>query len=91
MGGFVAVHGAARHPERIGRVVLIEGGLLLGVEASVASTIDDVLKAVLGPALERPRRTFTKPRSYHQFRREHPVFHNPDIWTREGEAYLDYA
>jgi pimeloyl-ACP methyl ester carboxylesterase len=45
MGGFVAVHGAARHPKRIGRVVLIEGGLLLGVDAPAASTIDDVLKA----------------------------------------------
>jgi pimeloyl-ACP methyl ester carboxylesterase len=33
MGGLVAVTCVARHPERIGRVVLVEGGLL-GVEGS---------------------------------------------------------
>jgi hypothetical protein len=89
MGGFVAVSCAARYPERIGRVVLVDGGLLLGVEALAASTVDDVLHAVLGPALGRLRRTFTNRASYHQFGREHPAFHDPDIWTPEVEAYLD--
>jgi pimeloyl-ACP methyl ester carboxylesterase len=59
MGGFVAVSCAARYPEWIARVVLVDGGLRLGVEAPAASTVDDVLEAVPGPALERLRRTFT--------------------------------
>jgi 6-phosphogluconate dehydrogenase len=41
------------------------------------------------PAPGRLRRTFTNRASYHQFGREHPAFHDPDIWTPEVEAYLD--
>jgi hypothetical protein len=51
---------------------------------------DHQLQAVLGPALERLRRTFTNRASYHHFWREHPAFCDPDIWTPEVEAYLDY-
>lgn len=90
MGGFVAVSCAARYPERIKRVVLVDGGLPLGVEAPAESTIDDLLHAVLGPALERLRRTFTDRASYHRFWRAHPAFHDPSDWTPEVEAYLDY-
>jgi hypothetical protein len=50
----------------------------------VASKIDHVLHAVRGPALERPRPTFTTHAAHHQFRREHPAFHNPDIWTQKS-------
>ena len=46
-------------------------GLLLGVEAPAETTVDNVLHAVLGPALRRLRRTFTNRASYHQFGREH--------------------
>jgi hypothetical protein len=56
----------------------------------VASKIDDVLHAVRGPALERPRPTSTNHASHHRFRREHPAFHNPDIGIPEVEAYLDH-
>jgi pimeloyl-ACP methyl ester carboxylesterase len=79
MGGFLAVSCAARYPEWIARVVLVDGGLRLGVEALAASTVDDVLRAVLGPALERLRRTFTNRASYHHFWREHPAFRDPGI------------
>ena len=33
---------------------------------------------------------FTNRASYHHFRREHPAFCDPGIWTPEVEAYLDY-
>jgi lipase len=36
------------------------------------------------------RRTFTNRASYQHFWREHPAFCDPDIWTPEVEAYLDY-
>ena len=51
---------------------------------------DHQLQAVLGPALERLRRTFTNRASYHHFWREHPAFRDPGIWTTEVEAHLDY-
>jgi hypothetical protein len=40
---------------------------------------DHQLQAVIGPALERLRRTFTNRASYHHFWREHPAFRDPDI------------
>jgi hypothetical protein len=51
---------------------------------------DHQLQAVLGPALERLRRTFTNRASYQHFWREHPAFCDPGIWTQEVEADLDY-
>ena len=79
--GLVTVSCAARYPERIGRVVLVEGGLPLGAEAPAESTIDDVLQAVLGPALGRLRRTFTNHASYHRYLRQHPALRDPEFWT----------
>src|SRR5262249_21760632 len=68
MGAYVAAGVAADHPERVSKLVLIDGALPLPVP-------DDVdADAVLGPALARLRMTFDSPEGYVAFWRSHPAF-----------------
>lgn len=86
MGGYVAVQTAVRHPERVERLHLIDGGLPLAVPDGVEP--DAVVAAVLGPALERLRRTFATRDEYLDFWRVHPAF-AAEPWTPYVEAYFD--
>lgn len=86
MGGYVAVQTAVRHPDRVERLHLIDGGLPLEVPDGLEP--DAVVAAVLGPALERLRRTFASREDYHDFWREHPAFVG-EPWTNYLAAYFD--
>ncbi|SDQ17418.1 alpha/beta fold hydrolase [Quadrisphaera sp. DSM 44207] len=71
MGAFVAALAAARHPGRVRRLVLVDGGL--GFPAPAGADPDAVLEAVLGPALRRLGARFPGPEEYLGFWREHPA------------------
>ncbi|SEA48052.1 alpha/beta hydrolase [Leifsonia sp. 21MFCrub1.1] len=71
MGAFVAVRFAERHPDRVERLVLIDGGLPLPPPEGVAP--EDVPAVVLGPAIERLRMRFASPEEYEAFWRRHPA------------------
>jgi pimeloyl-ACP methyl ester carboxylesterase len=86
MGGFVAAVAAVRHPERVGGVVLVDGGLTFAVPAG--ADIDAVLAAVLGPAVARLDMTFPDREAYRQFWQAHPAFAGD--WTPEIEAYIQH-
>jgi pimeloyl-ACP methyl ester carboxylesterase len=86
MGAFVVALVAAGHPERAASVVLVDGGLPLPVPAGV--DVDAALLAVLGPALERLRRTFASEEEYVAFWRAHPAF--AGRWDDDVEAYVRY-
>jgi lipase len=86
MGGFVAVRLAGDHPERVSRLVLVDGGLPLGEP-------DDPLppgglEAALGPAAARLAMTFADQHAYHDFWRAHPAV--GPVWGPSVEAYVDY-
>lgn len=85
MGAFVAAAAAHRHPDRISRVVLVDGGLPLELPPGVdVSQID----AALGPALARLTMTFESREAYRAFWRAHPAFvDEPPI---DLDAYSDY-
>jgi lipase len=86
MGAFVAVVTADRHPDRVERMVLVDGGLPLDVPAGMST--DEVMQAVLGPAIARLSRVFPTRESYVDFWREHPAFGggvSPGL-----AAYFDY-
>lgn len=87
MGGFVAAVAAARHPGLVSSVVLVDGGLPLDLGPAAALPIEDLLKAVLGPAIERLGMTFESVEAYLDHWRPHPAL--ADDWSPYVERYLE--
>lgn len=86
MGAFVALVLADLYPERVSRVVLVDGGLPLDLPAGLSS--DEIIRLVLGPTAERLAMRFATPEAYLDFWRAHPAFRRD--WTPELDAYLAY-
>lgn len=86
MGAFVAVVFAHLHPERVSRLVLVDGGLPLDVPAGLSP--DELVAGILGPTAARLSMRFADPGEYLEFWRRHPAFHRD--WTPELERYLAY-
>ena len=86
MGAFVSVVLAHQHPERVDRLVLVDGGLPLDVPAGL--TADELVRLVLGPAAERLAMRFASVEDYLDFWRPHPAF--ADAWSDTVENYLAY-
>lgn len=86
MGAFVAVVFAHLHPERVSRLVLVDGGLPLDVPAGVDT--DALVSGILGPTAARLSMRFADAGEYLDFWRAHPAFRGD--WTPELEAYLSY-
>jgi lipase len=81
MGGFVATVLAARHPELVRALVLVDGGLPfppVDGEATLAG---------LAPIKQRLLSSYTR-EEYRDWFRSHPAFAHD--WTPEAEAYADY-
>ncbi|MHA3702571.1 alpha/beta fold hydrolase [Jatrophihabitans sp. YIM 134969] len=86
MGGFVAVEFAARHPDRVGRVVVVDGGVPLPRPAGVSA--EEALAAALGPAAARLSTTFESGEAYRDLFRSHPAL--GPLWNEDVERYVDY-
>lgn len=87
MGGFVAAVAAARHPDLVSSVVLVDGGLPLDLGPLAAMPIEDLLKAILGPAIDRLDMTFESVEAYLDYWRPHPAL--ADDWSPYVERYLE--
>ncbi len=94
MGAFVSVVLAHRHPGRVSRLVLVDGGIPLPPPTGLApdATHDEVLRALLGPAVERLERTFADHEEYRGFWRAHPAFASAwdEPWADVVAGYVDY-
>ncbi|GAA1322344.1 alpha/beta fold hydrolase [Leucobacter albus] len=86
MGAFVAVALAHLAPERVERLVLIDGGLPLNAPAGVSA--EALVQAILGPTAERLSMRFANVDAYLDFWRDHPAFVRD--WSSELEAYFAY-
>ncbi|MGO4301361.1 alpha/beta hydrolase [Leifsonia sp. RAF41] len=86
MGAFVAVRFAERHPERVVRLVLVDGGLPIPWPRDIPP--EQVTAVALGPALERLRRTFASAEDYEQFWRQHPAI--GPWWNDTFARYVAY-
>ncbi|MGC1212876.1 MAG: alpha/beta hydrolase [Micromonospora sp.] len=84
MGAFVAAVAALRHPDRVSSVLLVDGGVTLQVPEG--ANIDEILEAVIGPAMRRLQMTFDSEQTYLEFWRVHPAL-SAD-WS---PAVRDYA
>ena len=87
MGGFVAVAAAHLYPDRVKDVLLVDGGLPLEVPAGVSG--QDVLEAILGPAVRRLAMTFPDRQTYREFWKQHPAF-GANQWNQAVADYVDY-
>ncbi len=86
MGGYVAVLLAAQHPDRVTSVGLGDGGVALPVPDGLDP--DEMLKATLGPTMERLDMTFDSVDDYVAFWKKHPAL--AEDWNDAIEAYVRY-
>ncbi|MEU6075425.1 alpha/beta hydrolase [Micromonospora sp. NPDC047074] len=86
MGAYAALRAAARRPDLVTRLVLIDGGLPLPVPAGVDPAA--VLEATVGPAVARLRMTFPSEQAYVDFFRNHPAL--ATSWNDDLTAYVRY-
>lgn len=87
MGAFVAVVLADRHPSRVSRLVLVDGGLPLDVPEGL--TPEQTVAVILGPTAERLARRWSGVEEYREgFWRSHPAF--ADDWSTQLEEYIAY-
>jgi lipase len=87
MGGYASIQLAVSHPDRVERIVLVDGGLPLPVPEAARADPDAAVAAILGPALARLRMTFESREVYRDFWRGHPAL--KDVWNPYIESYVD--
>ncbi|MFF3259879.1 alpha/beta fold hydrolase [Streptomyces sp. NPDC002932] len=84
MGAFVAAVAAVRHPDRFGPLLLVDGGI--GFPAPTHLSPDELMTAVIGPAMDRLSMTFPDRAAYRAFWQAHPAF--AGAWSDEVDAYI---
>ena len=87
MGAFVAVRFAERHPEKVERLVLVDGGLPLPPAPPREDGSVPTPAELLGPVFERLTTTFPDRESYHRFWQAHPAI--GALWDDYARAYVD--
>ena len=85
MGAFVAVALQHRHPSRVGRLLLLDGGIPLALPAGM--TVETVMPLILGPALTRLAMEFSNLDEYRAFWQRNPAFAQRG-WGEEMDRYL---
>ncbi|RAJ69100.1 pimeloyl-ACP methyl ester carboxylesterase [Streptomyces sp. Amel2xB2] len=84
MGAFVAAVAGVRHPERFRSLLLVDGGV--GFPVPEGLNTDDLITAVIGPAMERLKTTFPDRDAYRAFWQNHPAFTRS--WEPWTEAHI---
>lgn len=87
MGAFISVVTQANYPDRVGPLLLVDGGLPLADEIPEGVTPEQLVNAIIGPAMQRLDRRFQSLEAYLDFWRAHPAFQRGEDWT---PALLDY-
>lgn len=71
MGGWVAVLFGVDHPDRVDRLVLVDGGF--PIPSPEDSTPDQIIEALVGASLRRLEMEFTDPETFFVYWRGHPA------------------
>ena len=87
MGAFIAALAAARHPARVRAAVLVDGGLAFPTPPG--TDVDEMLHAVIGPAMARLSMRFADEHAYLDFWREHPAL-APTFTSPAADALSAY-
>ena len=88
MGAYVVARLATRHPERVSRLVLVDGGLTI----PGSERIDPVpfMRAFFGPTLARLKMTFPSLDAYVRWWSQHPAIARSDIDPAVLRAYAEH-
>ena len=85
MGSYVAARLGVQHPDRVSRLVLVDGGLTVPGSADVDP--EPFMRAFLGPALARLEMTFESVDAYVDWWHQHPAISGSDIDPEVLRAY----
>ncbi len=88
MGGFVAALAAERHPDRVERLILVDGGLPFPLDLPPDADVESVVQSVIGPALDRLDQRWPDEQAYVDFFAAHPAFRPPNRFWPTVEAYV---
>jgi pimeloyl-ACP methyl ester carboxylesterase len=89
MGAYVVACAAELAPDRVRGVVLIDGALPIPVQVPEDADIEELVRGVIGPALDRLDRTFASPEEYVAMWQEHPAV-GGRYFSDVAEAYVRY-
>jgi pimeloyl-ACP methyl ester carboxylesterase len=89
LGAFVACRLAVSHPERVARLVLVDGGLPLPGAAEVTDP-EAAIAQSLGPVVERLHTEYRDRETYRAWWAAHPAFAGSDVDPALLDAYADY-
>ncbi|WP_313895869.1 alpha/beta hydrolase [Streptomyces sp. KO7888] len=84
MGAFAAALTAVRHPDLLSALLLVDGGVGFPVPAGLSP--DELISAVIGPAMRRLSMTFPDRAAYREFWQRHPAF--AGAWSPWVDAYI---
>ena len=73
LGGFVATVTAAKYPDRVARVLLLDGGLPFGPQPAPGTSIEDFARRAIGGVLDRLAMTFPTVEAYLDIWRRRPA------------------
>ena len=84
MGAFTTALTAVRHPDLFSALLLVDGGV--SFPAPTHLDPDELITAVIGPAMRRLSMTFPDRGAYRAFWQQHPAF--SDAWSPWVDAYI---
>jgi len=88
LGAYIALELAATAPERVARLVLVDGGI--GLPLPEGASAEAVIESLLGPAIERLGMRFESRAAYQDFWRRHPAFQDVGDWQALMADFCDY-
>ena len=95
MGGFVAAVMAARNPDRVATLMMVDGGIPLANFSFLRYLpfsgwlTERLVRKILGPSLARLDMTFESPAAYTEFWKKHPAFAGA-AWSPYVDQYIAY-
>ncbi len=85
LGAYIAARLATTRPDRVKRLVLVDGGL--PIPGTTDADPEEFMQAFLGPSLERLSQTFPDLATYRAWWARHPAFAGADILAEDLDAY----